>query len=112
MPNQVQQALRGEQAMGHNRSGGPEMEPKFARVHELGLAVIELKEVWRRYDPYLAATATAGAQVQPSAEVVQHAEAQAFQNVVNQIDPGYQATDVAPVEPQVQPAPQGEQIKV
>ena len=96
MPNPVQQALRGEQALSPNRQGGYDtIAPPYARLHVVGLSVMELMSVWRSCDPYLAATATS-AQIAPSADVQRHADAQEFQAIASQMDPAYAAADTAP----------------
>ena len=120
-------AARIEQALNPNRVEGVAMDEPHARFHEVGLAVLQLKEAERRMDPnnpYLAATATSAhtdfdaimqremspeyiaatsAPTTPaSPEVQQHAAAQAFQNTVQQIDSNYIARDVAPQTPQIE----------
>jgi hypothetical protein len=112
MNDSVYKSLRGERVSAPNRPGNHNIEPPYARVHEIGLAIIELKDTWRRNDPYLAATATS-AQVAPSADVRAHAEAQQFETLVNNsigatadgINPPYLASDTPPVEPVVAPMP-------
>lgn len=118
------QRVVGESALDPNRIPGYEMPVEHARVHEVDLATLALKEAWRRADPYLAATAVGAeaqvagarfsemmrAEMDPalidatstsasapvSPEVQQHADAQQFQQIANQIDPGFIAVDAAP----------------
>ena len=120
--NQASQAASSEQVFGPDRMAGHEMDPRYARVHEVGLAVVEFQGVWRKCDPYLAATATS-AQVAPSEEVRRHQAAQEaaqFEALARQMDPTYAATQSAPQDvvdgpraqqPQMQ-APQAEQQRV
>ena len=106
----TQQAVYGgEQAPRHNQLGAHEtLSVDSVRFGEIALAAHEMQSVLLRYDPYLAATATTGAQVQPSAEV-QHAasaaEAAQFEAVAQQVDPSYIASiaapaDIVPTQPQ------------
>jgi hypothetical protein len=107
--NQRSQGYRTERGPGVNQAAAYEMAPPYARVHEIGLAIVELRDAWRRNDPYLAATATSG-QVQPSAEVQAHAATQGAPAIheqwVDQINPVSSDVQFEQLAQQVDPAPQ------